>query len=47
MRRPGVCRVAFQTDMAPSRAARSFPSIEAVRTFLVEGVGSGGDYHNV
>src|ERR1700730_14308201 len=24
-----------------------FPVIKEVRTFLVEGVGSGGDYHNV
>lgn len=31
--------------MAPS--ARGFPVIKAVRTFVVAGVGSGGDYHNV
>jgi hypothetical protein len=27
--------------------ARKFPVIKEVGTFLVEGVGSGGDYHNV
>ncbi|KAF2140087.1 uncharacterized protein K452DRAFT_231194 [Aplosporella prunicola CBS 121167] len=27
--------------------SRSFPTIQKVRTFLVQGVGSGGDYHNV
>ncbi|CAG8951576.1 hypothetical protein HYFRA_00007492 [Hymenoscyphus fraxineus] len=26
---------------------REFPSIKAIRTFVVDGVGSGGDYHNV
>ncbi|ATZ57263.1 hypothetical protein BCIN_14g04180 [Botrytis cinerea B05.10] len=30
-----------------SSSARSFPSIKAIRTFVVDGVGSGGDYHNV
>lgn len=25
----------------------SFPRIKEIRTFLVQGVGSGGDYHNV
>lgn len=30
-----------------SPMARSFPSIRAIRTFVVDGVGSGGDYHNV
>lgn len=24
-----------------------FPTIKEVRTFLIDGVGSGGDYHNV
>ncbi|KAK2768719.1 hypothetical protein FQN54_000575 [Arachnomyces sp. PD_36] len=28
-------------------SVRSFPTIKEVRTFLIEGVGSGGDYHNV
>ncbi|KAF8917145.1 enolase C-terminal domain-like protein [Mucidula mucida] len=27
--------------------ARTFPTIKAVRTFVIGGVGSGGDYHNV
>ncbi|KAF9016549.1 enolase C-terminal domain-like protein [Hymenopellis radicata] len=27
--------------------ARTFPTIKAVRTFVIAGVGSGGDYHNV
>jgi L-alanine-DL-glutamate epimerase-like enolase superfamily enzyme len=31
--------------MPPSVA--TFPTIHAVRTFVIEGVGSGGDYHNV
>lgn len=30
-----------------STAASSFPRIKEVRTFLIDGVGSGGDYHNV
>ncbi|KAG4440673.1 hypothetical protein IFR05_003819 [Cadophora sp. M221] len=30
-----------------SPAARSFPTIKAIRTYVVDGVGSGGDYHNV
>lgn len=25
----------------------AFPRIKEVRTFLIDGVGSGGDYHNV
>jgi hypothetical protein len=28
-------------------AARSFPTIKHVRTFITQGPGSGGDYHNV
>ncbi|OJD28948.1 mandelate racemase muconate lactonizing enzyme family protein [Diplodia corticola] len=31
--------------MSPS--ARAFPTIKKVKTFLIQGVGSGGDYHNV
>lgn len=30
-----------------STIASSFPHIKEVRTFLIDGVGSGGDYHNV
>ena len=30
-----------------SPSARGFPFIKAIRTFVVDGVGSGGDYHNV
>ncbi|KAI9880781.1 MAG: hypothetical protein M1830_000217 [Pleopsidium flavum] len=30
-----------------SSTARKFPTIKEIRTFLIEGVGSGGDYHNV
>lgn len=30
-----------------SSIARIFPTIKEIRTFVVEGVGSGGDYHNV
>lgn len=33
--------------MASSSPVRSFPSIKAIRTYVVDGVGSGGDYHNV
>ncbi|ERF75368.1 hypothetical protein EPUS_00161 [Endocarpon pusillum Z07020] len=33
--------------MASSKPTRAFPTIKAVRTFLVEGIGLGGDYHNV
>jgi hypothetical protein len=32
---------------AESIAARSFPTIKHVRTFITQGPGSGGDYHNV
>ncbi|KAG9241713.1 enolase C-terminal domain-like protein [Calycina marina] len=28
-------------------AARSFPTINAIRSYVIDGVGSGGDYHNV
>ncbi|KAG5984654.1 hypothetical protein E4U55_003875 [Claviceps digitariae] len=28
-------------------AVRQFPTIKAVRSFIISGVGSGGDYHNV
>lgn len=35
------------SSSSPSSSARDFPTIKTVRTFLVEGVGSGGDYHNV
>ncbi len=28
-------------------SVKTFPTIKAVRTFVVGGVGSGGDYHNV
>lgn len=24
-----------------------FPRVKEIRTFIIEGVGSGGDYHNV
>jgi len=30
-----------------SSQARRFPTIKKIRTFVIEGVGSGGDYHNV
>jgi L-rhamnonate dehydratase len=25
----------------------AFPKIKEIKTFIIEGVGSGGDYHNV
>jgi L-rhamnonate dehydratase len=28
-------------------SVKSFPTIKAIKTFVIEGVGSGGDYHNV
>ncbi len=28
-------------------AARTFPTIKEVRSYVIGGVGSGGDYHNV
>jgi hypothetical protein len=28
-------------------AEKPFPAIKHVRTFIIQGVGSGGDYHNV
>ncbi|KZF24290.1 mandelate racemase/muconate lactonizing enzyme family protein [Xylona heveae TC161] len=30
-----------------SSSVKTFPTIKEVRTFIIEGVGSGGDYHNV
>ena len=33
--------------MNGTHKVRSFPTIKAVKTFIIEGVGSGGDYHNV
>jgi hypothetical protein len=30
-----------------SNNVRSFPRIKEIKTFLVQGVGAGGDYHNV
>lgn len=34
--------------MADSKSGvRSFPKVKEVRTFVIQGVGSGGDYHNV
>jgi len=34
--------------MSPSSSnVRSFPRIKEIKTFLVQGVGAGGDYHNV
>ncbi|KAB2575620.1 putative mandelate racemase muconate lactonizing enzyme family protein [Lasiodiplodia theobromae] len=32
---------------AATSSARAFPTIKKVKTFLIQGVGSGGDYHNV
>lgn len=26
---------------------KDFPTIKAIRTYVIDGVGSGGDYHNV
>lgn len=28
-------------------SVKEFPTIKAIRTYIIEGVGSGGDYHNV
>lgn len=28
-------------------SVKSFPKIKSIQTFIIEGVGSGGDYHNV
>lgn len=33
--------------MGSSSTATTFPRIKEVRTFIIDGVGSGGDYHNV
>ncbi|KAK7718844.1 hypothetical protein SLS57_005954 [Botryosphaeria dothidea] len=33
--------------MPSTSSARQFPTIKKVKTFLIQGVGSGGDYHNV
>lgn len=32
---------------APKSGVVSFPRIKEIKTFLIQGVGSGGDYHNV
>lgn len=28
-------------------SVKEFPRIKEIRTFIIDGVGSGGDYHNV
>lgn len=33
--------------MAFTNTVKSFPTIKAVKTFIIQGVGAGGDYHNV
>jgi len=33
--------------MVQAERVKSFPKIKDVRTFVIQGVGSGGDYHNV
>ncbi|KAL3445691.1 enolase C-terminal domain-like protein [Aspergillus insuetus] len=33
--------------MGSTTTTATFPRIKAIRTFLIDGVGSGGDYHNV
>jgi L-rhamnonate dehydratase len=33
--------------MGSTTATTEFPRIKEVRTFIIDGVGSGGDYHNV
>lgn len=35
------------SSTANGSAARGFPTIKHVRTFITQGPGSGGDYHNV
>jgi L-rhamnonate dehydratase len=30
-----------------SEGVKAFPKIKEIRTFIIQGVGSGGDYHNV
>jgi L-rhamnonate dehydratase len=38
----------FQVDkMVQAEGVKTFPKIKDVRTFIIQGVGSGGDYHNV
>lgn len=37
----------YKLNMTSNNGVRSFPKIKEVRTFLTQGVGSGGDYHNV
>jgi hypothetical protein len=31
----------------PTKAVNQFPTIKNIKTFIIQGVGSGGDYHNV
>src|ERR1700712_2302630 len=31
----------------PTKAVHQFPTIKNIKTFIIQGVGSGGDYHNV
>ncbi|KYK58030.1 hypothetical protein DCS_05043 [Drechmeria coniospora] len=33
--------------MPSTASVRKFPTVKAVRSFVIDGVGSGGDYHNV
>ncbi|KAE9964465.1 hypothetical protein EG328_010429 [Venturia inaequalis] len=32
---------------SPTQAVNQFPTINNIKTFIIQGVGSGGDYHNV
>lgn len=33
--------------MSTASSVRDFPTIKRIKTFLIPGVGAGGDYHNV
>lgn len=39
--------IIFTTPAKMASSVRAFPKIKAIRTFVIDGVGSGGDYHNV
>lgn len=33
--------------VSSAETVKSFPTIKAIKTFVIQGVGAGGDYHNV
>lgn len=45
--REGYSTTTTTTTMANKSSVTRFPRIKEIKTFIIQGVGSGGDYHNV